>query len=627
MRSGWGRSSILPALVFSAISAACVSIPFDAPPGRQSGEGSLAIEPAVVAASTDTNFKITFTVGPSGIVLGGGFRIELPVDPVHPFLGFTPPHTGSRHLRGHVQCSALRDGEVAGDAAAWADGREAGCLLKTGALHPGDLLVMDYWALSPRVAGTIPLHVESRFSGGGGGRSPAWPPVLTVSPRPARVLTAVLPGAVVAGGPMTLSVVALDEFGNRAVDYRGTVDIRLGAARFTHEFTQEERGVAVLSGLAVEHPGFARAEVTELGIPAAEIPEALRLTAVSNPVHVTAEPALSVLWGDLHFHTGTGAGGRSFMRRPEGAGDHRGNYTRAEDAYAYARDVSRLDFAAATEHATALMSDEAWETTLRAAASSCESGRFTTFAAFQWNDQVVLLPAERGRLVRSDDRLTDEPGELLAALASGGPADPVIMKLASTGPPPGAPPVSPEDAPAVEIYSWRNRGSTYEDRPGVFEPGLSWALLEPLRPVTLTAGSDNHWGMPGGDDLTGLEPGVGGLTAVEAPRNDRASILEALRHGRAWATTGARIHLRVAPRGGRLEVAAAGTAVFSRIDLVVLERAGMRVIPVMASPTLDFEGAVELPRAKGRVFCYVRAVQQDGEMAWSSLIPAGGEEP
>lgn len=602
------------------MTAACVSIPFDAAPGRHSGEGTLSIEPAVVAAAADTNFKIIFTVGPSGIVLGGGFRIELPVDPVHPYLGFTPPHTGSRNLRGHVQCSALRDGVTAGVAVAWAGGRGvAGCQLKTGSLRPGDHLVMEYWTLAPRVAGTIPLHVESRFSGGGGGRSPAWPPVLTVSPRPARVLSAVLPASVAAGDPLTLSIVALDEFGNRAVDYRGTVDVRLGMARLTHMFTESERGVALLSGLAVDHPGFARAEITEVGIAGTGIPEALRLTATSNPVHVTEGPAIGCFWGDLHFHTGTGAGGRAFMRRPEDAGDHRGNYTRSEDAYAYARDVMRLDFAAATEHATAQMNDAAWETTLRAADSATEAGRFTTFAAFQWKNQVVLLPGDRGRFVRSDDRFTDEPGELLAALAGSDTANAVILNLASEA--------GPAEARAVEVYSWRNRGSTYDDRPGAFEPGPSWASLQPLRPITLTADSDNHWGSPGVDDLTGLEPGSGGLTAVEAVRNDRASILDALRHGRAWATTGARIQLRVALRGGGLGVVAAGTAAFLRIDLVVLERTGMRVIPVMTSPALDFEGAVEWPRATGPAFCYVRAVQQDGEMAWSSLTPCGGESP
>ena len=275
----------MPALAYSAlIVPGCVSIPFDAPTGRLSGEGSIAIEPAVVLASSDTRFRITFTVGSSGLVLGGGFRIELPVDPVHPYLGFTPPHTGDRNLRGHVQCFAARaDGTLDENVAAWAGGREAGCVLRNGALRSGDLLVMEYWGLAPRIAGVIPLHVESRFSGGGGGRVPAWSPVLTVNPRPARVLAAVLPGAVAAGAPIMLSIAALDEFGNRAVEYRGTVDVSLGEARFTHQFTPEERGVALLPGLAVEHPGFARAVIAEVGVA-----DVLRLTAMSNPVDVTA---------------------------------------------------------------------------------------------------------------------------------------------------------------------------------------------------------------------------------------------------------------------------------------------------------------------------------------------------
>lgn len=611
MKSGAGRIFAVPALALSAVSAACVSTSYDAPPGSHSGEGSLMVEPALVAASADTRFRFTYTVGPSGIVFGGGFRVELPVDPVHPFLGFTPPHTTQPHLRGHVQCVAVRAGQAGDGAAAWIDGRVAGCQLKAGSLAPGDQLVMDYWSMAPRVAAVLPLHVESRYSSGGGGRPIAWPPVVTVGPRPARALLAVLPGVVAVDTPMTLVVVALDEFGNLATEYRGAVDVVFGSARLAHQFTQEDRGVAILAGLTAGAPGFQRAAVTEAGVP-----EPLRLSARSNPVRVTDGAAPAVLWGDLHFHTGTGAAGRAFMSRAGLAGDHRGNYTQSMDAYAHARDVMRLDFAAATEHATGSMTDEAWQMTQRAADSALEPGRFTTFAAFQWNDRLVLLPSSPGRLVRSDDRLTDEPAELEAALAREPDPGPLILTLATAS--------RPDDARAVEIYSWRNRGASYDDEPGRFEPQPAWVHRGLSTPIALTAGSDNHWGRPGEDDLTGLEPGHGGLTAVEAERNDRSSILSALRQGRAWATTGARIQLRVAPDGLRLKIEAAGTAPFRRIELVVLDGARVRVLPVSDTSVLDYEGSVEVPRAGEPALCYVRAVQEDGEMAWSSLMPVDG---
>ena len=531
-------------------SAACVAIPFDSPHDGGGGEGSCTIEPSRVQASQEERFSLACAVGPAGLVQGGGFRIQLPVDPVRKYDGFTPPHTGKDYLLGKVTCVARREGRTIGQARVESDTQgELSCMLPSGRLRQGDDLVMEYWGMAPRAAGIYALPVASRLSGGRGGRWIQRPPALTVIARPARALHAVLPGAAARGDPFTLALAALDEFGNLDRAYAGEVEVTLDQVPFGHLFRLEDGGLALISGLKVERPGFARAQVAEKGV----APE-LALRSISNPIHITpSDRKEKVLWGDLHFQMCTGAAaGRAFLREGACAG--------LDEAYIYARDVANPK----KRHG------KYW-------ARFNEPPRFVTLTGYRWRDLVVILPGDSGPLLRSDSRATDERAELESALEA----------IPDTG------------AGAILL-------SVGDQEPGVVDSG-------------------NSWGHPGCVDRPGLVPGCAGLIAVRAPDNTREAILAALRSGGWWATTGARIYLSIERHPGNISVAAAGTDLLTAVDLVVQQAGRSRTIHLLPAPEETFEAVAPVPRVGGRASGFVRAVQRDGHMAWSSTFDLEGE--
>lgn len=488
----------------------------------------------------------------------------------------------------------------------------AGCALEEGSLGPGDTLVMHYWGLAPMISGPYALQAWTRVSGGRGGVRHDLESPIEVVPGDAARLHLVAPSEVARGGVLTLVLVALDRFGNRAEGYTGTVRVALGGASRERTLEPEDRGIVELAGFRIERDGFFRAEVTEIDYPEA----AYRLEARSNPIRVVeAGAARPVLWGDLHFHTGTGAGSGGDHRLTDAAGDHRGDYSSQVRAYAHARDVSRLDFASATEHAVEGYGAEAWARTRDAASRFHDPGVFTTFLGYHWRDRLVILPDDDGPLLSGDDRASDQPGELSRALREAGDGGAVLIALDS---PPARGAVA-----GVEIYSWRNRSDGYVDSPARFEPDSGWLDMGGLDslPASIIASSATHWGNPGTEDRTGLEPGAGGLTAVRARGRGREAILDALRSGDAWATTGARIYVALGlEEGGALRVVVAGERSLQEVSLVVVGRAGSTETTLLDEPADQIDRVIPLPSSDRPSFCFLRVRQVDGEMAWSSPV-------
>lgn len=91
----------------------------------------------------------------------------------------------------------------------------------------------------------------------------------------------------------------------------------------------------------------------------------------SNPAWVLEDPPYRLFWGDLHVHTKFSNCGAWRSKSPEWC-------------YAYAREVSFLDFAAIADHLRGIASDPVrWPETQRLARDFHEPGRFVTVLGFE----------------------------------------------------------------------------------------------------------------------------------------------------------------------------------------------------------------------------------------------------
>jgi hypothetical protein len=140
---------------------------------------------------------------------------------------------------------------------------------------------------------------------------------------------------------------------------------------------------------------------------------------------------------------------------------------------------------------------------------------------------------------------------------------------------------------------------------------------------------DSHDGHPGNAHLSAP---TGGLVAILSEELTRPAVLEALRARRVYATSGARILLRAslgpARMGAVLSPAAAGdsqdlvvraigTDRLSHIDVI---RSGAVVETLGCEGALECSAAPTLTNLRRGEYVYVRVVQEDGALAWSSPV-------
>ena len=163
--------------------------------------------------------------------------------------------------------------------------------------------------------------------------------------------------------------------------------------------------------------------------------------------------------------------------------------------------------------------------------------------------------------------------------------------------------------------------------------------------VGFIGSSDTHVSIPGGASLEGgatLRYARPGYACVYAPRLTKADIFEGLRARRCYATTGIKMlmdfYLNGKPMGSEvqsepdaarnLRVYVAGT---DRIEAVEIVRNGQTVHTVMggSQPVMDIEWTDTTDmseyalHAEGRapfVYYYVRVIQRDWEMGWTSPV-------
>ena len=185
--------------------------------------------------------------------------------------------------------------------------------------------------------------------------------------------------------------------------------------------------------------------------------------------------------------------------------------------------------------------------------------------------------------------------------------------------------------PVTEIVSVHGQSESPDVPAAVAGAIPGYFVLDTLRAgyrLGFIGSGDSHDGHPG---LAQLASGRSGLAGLFTTALDRAHVLETLRDRRTFATNGIRPWMQVSidgvPMGGsiapgsmatesKLRIDYEATAPVERIELV---RSG-RVATLEHDGGLSHQVERRIPRLAEGEFHYVRILQSDGGLAWSSPI-------
>ena len=153
---------------------------------------------------------------------------------------------------------------------------------------------------------------------------------------------------------------------------------------------------------------------------------------------------------------------------------------------------------------------------------------------------------------------------------------------------------------------------------------------------------DSHNGHPGLVHVA-APPGNGGVAAVLSEDRTREGIRKAMKARRVYATNGPRIWLRVtldgepmgtiqktvansAPEASKtqdLRIRVAAVAPLQEVDII---RGDQPVERIAVKGEREWSLTRQIPALQPGEFVYVRVIQQDGGIAWSSPIYAGKKQ-
>jgi hypothetical protein len=598
--------------------------------GRAWIEGAEGARPTIVAQQAGS-WTIQYEAGPLGIDEGGAIYF-MP----GPFWGWSPPQNEEPRAYGYTTVATTADGVTL-------EPESLGELLAIhvggAALPAGARVSIVYGAGSLGARADRHAERQSRLwvavdGDGDGVRAVlADSPAVDVLPGPPERLALSMTSTARPGGRVRLTIAVLDLWANTDVAFTGTIalegappgwevpaSVEIAAedrASKTIEFVAATAGVCRIRGRATLGE---REEVAE-----------------SNPSWVD-DAAPGVLWGDLHGHSnfsdGTGM---------------------PEDYFHYARDVAGLDVAALTDHDHygVLFLDqhpEMWAEIQKQVARYHQPGRFVTLLAYEWTSWIhghrhVLYFEDEGVVHSSLDGEVDTPSELWARLrgqkaltfAHHSAGDPIPTNWTF------AP--DPELEPVTEVMSVHGSSEAVDSpsRIGGAIPGnFVRDALDHGYHLGFIGSGDGHDGHPG---LAHLSPvyrwmrrmdgqelmGTGGLAGIRASEATREAVLQAMRARAVWATSGPRIIVDVTldghvmgatiPRAELGETSTfafrvLGTAPIERLDRV---RSGeVEPIGTIEAGQRDLEGAVVLPDLHAKEYLYLRVIQTDQALAWSS---------
>lgn len=336
---------------------------------------------------------------------------------------------------------------------------------------------------------------------------------------------------------------------------------------------------------------------------------------------------LNLYWGDFHDHSNISVCNR------------RGNPP-PEDLYANLRDIARLDFCGTADHGYDFDA-YLWNWNGKYARINHDAGRFLGFQAQEWTSETVPPEVPGGlhryghrnlfyadpffpRWFNARDKST--PRELWDKL-KGVNFITIPHQLADTGNCPTDWTYADEALqPVAEIF--QTRGS-YEYLGAPKQPAR--AMKEKGHYIQDAWAKGVIIGVIASPD----HGGGAGKSAVYAEKLDRQAILEAVRARHTYGTTGARIFLEIhvngrlmgeklprPPAGQAVEVAVKVAGVGALESVEVCRNNEFVYKREEKGPAAEFVFRDATPPA-GRLWYYVRVIQSDGQMAWSSPVWLG----
>lgn len=362
----------------------------------------------------------------------------------------------------------------------------------------------------------------------------------------------------------------------------------------------------------------------------------LNLSAVSNPFSMNQ----NIAWGEIHSHSGIS----------DGLGSDNENYKSAISA--------GLDFGALSDHDTLMEKDSAlWDKTVVNAEKYNDEPDFTTLLGYEslayHNGEIaghinIYYPDNNGKMygrpkLETIPDICREHGAMAIPHHTmyGGPFfDQMGMKMEL---------LEPENfperiMPVTEIYSTHGCSEIAGCEKSVLgvkgERSVNAALLKGFK-WGFIGGSDNHESLLGHNFRVDKVPRTinnehmqfrHGMTAAYVDDFSRKGIFSAIKRKSVYATTGERILLSFdinkIPMGGEIKVVSSsssrdirvkvsGTSIINRIDII---RNG-HIIHQRNPETIDFEMLyIDEEIMSSDSYYYVKIIQADEEMAWSSPI-------
>ena len=342
----------------------------------------------------------------------------------------------------------------------------------------------------------------------------------------------------------------------------------------------------------------------------------------SNPFQLLAagDPRPNIYWGDIHVHCGMS----------DGIG-------RYHDLFRFGRDMAALDFAASADHAC-YFTDNEWLVMQDICSSFNQDGRFTTLIGYEWAGKQV-----HRNLYTWQDRLDLFRGmypptstldvvyrhfhgrEDVVAGPHGSLAHGLIFEH-----------YDPTVERFAEIYSmWGNQDELESEHPPVVPSPNALSVNELIRRgirLGFTGGGDCHEGHPGFSSCDAQRQGIVphafaqrlryrcGLTAARLPALNRRSLVDALRNGGTYATTGERLLIDFSAQlqeNGTHAVCCEYHLNSEQSVLYLLQNGCIiHTEPVAQDGLFQWKGT-----AQPKDCCYhVKVVQPDGHIAWSSPI-------